>query len=48
MPKVRIRDNLRLDQHQYRVKIADIAVAEGKVYPGMLLAMKVKSDGGRV
>ena len=42
MPKVRIRDNMRLEQNQYRIKIADIPVAEGKVYPGMLLAM----DGG--
>ena len=39
MPKVRIRDNMRLEPNQYRIKIADIAVAEGKVYPGMLLAI---------
>lgn len=39
MPKVRIRDNMRLDQNGYRVKILDIPVAEGMVYPGMLMAM---------
>ena len=25
MPKVRIRDNMRLEQNQYRIKIADMA-----------------------
>jgi flagellar biosynthesis protein FlhA len=39
MPKVRIRDNMRLEQNQYRIKLADIPVAEGKIYPGMLLAV---------
>ena len=29
LPKVRIRDNMRLDQNQYRIKIADMPVAEG-------------------
>ncbi len=48
MPKVRIRDNMRLDQNQYRVKIADIAVAEGKVYPGMLLAIDSPGTTGKV
>lgn len=39
MPKVRIRDNVRLDPNQYRIKIADIAVAEGTLEPHKLLAM---------
>ena len=39
VPKVRIRDNFQLDQHQYRIKIAGMAVAQGEVHPGMLLAM---------
>lgn len=39
MPKVRIRDNMRLDQNQYRIKINDMPVADDFVYPGMLLAM---------
>jgi flagellar biosynthesis component FlhA len=29
LPKVRIRDNMRLEPQQYRIKIADIPVAEG-------------------
>ena len=33
LPKVRIRDNMRLDQNQYRIKIADMPVAEGEVHP---------------
>ncbi len=48
MPKVRIRDNMRLDQNQYRIKIADIPVAEGRVYPGMLLAMDSGATTGKV
>ena len=39
MPKVRIRDNTRLDQNQYRIKVADVPVAEGHMRPGMLLAI---------
>lgn len=31
MPKVRIRDNMRLEQHQYRMKIADLVVAQGNI-----------------
>ena len=47
MPKVRIRDNMRLDQNRYRIKIADIPVAEGTVYPGMLLAMDSGTASGQ-
>jgi flagellar biosynthesis protein FlhA len=39
LPKVRIRDNLRLGEVQYRLKIANNPVAEGEVRPHMLLAM---------
>jgi flagellar biosynthesis protein FlhA len=31
LPKVRIRDNMRLEHSQYRIKIADVPVAEGTV-----------------
>jgi flagellar biosynthesis protein FlhA len=48
MPKVRIRDNLRLEQNQYRVKIADIPVADGTVFPGMLMAMDSGHTSGRI
>ena len=48
MPKVRIRDNMRLDQVQYRIKIADLPVAEGTVYPNMFLAMDSGATTGKV
>ncbi len=48
MPKVRIRDNIRLDQNQYRIKIADMPVADGVVYPDMLLAMDSGLTTGRI
>ena len=31
LPKVRVRDNMRLPQNQYRIKIADVAVAQGNI-----------------
>ena len=40
MPKVRIRDNTRLEQNQYRIRVADAAVAEGIIRPGLLLAVE--------
>ncbi len=43
LPKVRIRDNTRLDQNQYRIKVADVAIAEGHVRPGMLLAVETET-----
>jgi len=39
MPKVRIRDNMRLDANQYRVKIADMPIAVSELEPGQLLAI---------
>ena len=39
LPKVRIRDNMRLGECAYRIKIANNPVAEGEVYPDHLLAM---------
>jgi flagellar biosynthesis protein FlhA len=39
MPKVRIRDNMRLEASSYRIKIADIPIAEAKLEPGGLLAI---------
>jgi flagellar biosynthesis protein FlhA len=35
LPKVRIRDNLRLDQQQYRIKIADVVVTHGTIHEKM-------------
>jgi flagellar biosynthesis protein FlhA len=48
MPKVRIRDNLRLDQNEYRVKIADTPVAGGEVLPGNMLAIDSGTVSGHV
>ena len=48
MPKVRIRDNMRIEQTQYRIKIADMVVAEGMVHPNLLLAMESGVTTGRI
>jgi flagellar biosynthesis protein FlhA len=48
LPKVRIRDNMRLDEHQYRIKIANNPVDEGIVRPDRLLAMDSGMTGGKV
>src|SRR5690242_6628140 len=48
MPKVRIRDNMRLEQNAYRVKVADNPVADSAVYPQMLLAIDSGVTTGRV
>jgi len=39
LPKVRIRDNLRLERRNYRIKVAGNLVAEGSVFPDKLLAL---------
>jgi len=48
LPKVRIRDSFQMEQHQYRIKIAGMPVAEGTVHPGMLLAMDSGATSGTV
>jgi flagellar biosynthesis protein FlhA len=48
LPKVRIRDNMRLAEDQYRIKIANNPVAEGTVYPDRLLAMDSGMTTGAV
>jgi flagellar biosynthesis protein FlhA len=48
IPKVRIRDNFRLDQNQYRIKIADVPVAEGVIYPNLLFAMDSGLTSGQI
>ncbi len=48
MPKVRIRDNVRLEQHQYRIKIADMPIAEAQAYPGRFLAIDSGMATGKV
>ncbi|WP_164102933.1 flagellar biosynthesis protein FlhA [Candidatus Laterigemmans baculatus] len=39
LPKVRVRDNMELAEHEYEVRIAGSRVARGVVLPGYLLAI---------
>jgi flagellar biosynthesis protein FlhA len=48
MPKVRIRDNMRLEANQYRIKIADIQVAQDELQPTQLLAIDSGMTTGKV
>ncbi|NQU26049.1 MAG: flagellar biosynthesis protein FlhA [Candidatus Nealsonbacteria bacterium] len=48
LPKVRIRDNMRLDQNQYRIKVADMTVAEDMAHPDMFLAIDSGVTTGKV
>ena len=48
LPKVRIRDNMRLKENQYNIKIANNVVAEGIVYPEKLLAMDSGMATGKI
>ncbi|MGL4514203.1 MAG: flagellar biosynthesis protein FlhA [Lacipirellulaceae bacterium] len=48
MPKVRIRDNMRLGQNEYRIKIADMPVAADELQPGYLLAIDSGMTSGVV
>lgn len=48
MPKVRIRDNFRLEQNQYRIRIGGLPVADGVLMPGQLLAIDSALTTGKV
>ncbi len=48
MPKVRIRDNMRLEQNQYRIKIADVAIGGSTVEPNGLMAMNSGATTGKL
>jgi flagellar biosynthesis protein FlhA len=48
LPKVRIRDNIRLGEHQYRIKIAGNPVAAGEAFPGKLLAIDSGVTTGKI
>jgi flagellar biosynthesis protein FlhA len=48
LPKVRIRDNIRLGEHEYRIKIANNPVAHGEVHPGKLLALDSGATTGKI
>ena len=48
MPKVRIRDNMRLEPNEYRIKIADMPIAQDTLEPGHLLAIDSGMTTGNV
>ncbi|MEM6329295.1 MAG: flagellar biosynthesis protein FlhA [Planctomycetota bacterium] len=48
MPKVRIRDNMRLEPNQYQIKISDMPVALGEAQPGHMLAIDSGATTGQV
>ncbi|WP_254509109.1 flagellar biosynthesis protein FlhA [Anatilimnocola floriformis] len=48
LPKVRIRDNIRLGEHQYRIKIGGNPVAGGEAFPGKLLAIDSGVTTGKI
>lgn len=48
LPKVRIRDNMRLGENNYRLRIANNTVAESHAYPDRLLAMNSGLTTGRI
>jgi flagellar biosynthesis protein FlhA len=48
LPKVRIRDNMRLNERMYRIKIANNTVAEGLVHPDKILAMETAVTRSRI
>ncbi|WP_146429322.1 flagellar biosynthesis protein FlhA [Blastopirellula retiformator] len=48
LPKVRIRDNMRLSENQYRIKITNNTVAENTIYPDRLLAISGPNSQGNL
>ena len=48
LPKVRIRDNIRLDQRRYQIKVRDVPVASGEVHVDGLLAIDTGATSGEV
>lgn len=48
MPKVRIRDNMRLEPNTYSIKIADMPIAQDRLEPGHLLAIDSGMTTGQV
>ncbi len=48
LPKVRIRDNIRLDQRGYQLKLRDVPIAWGEVYPDAWLAIDTGATTGGI
>jgi len=48
LPRVRIRDNMGLEEYGFRLRVFTNIVAAGTVYPLRMLAVETKSASGRV
>ncbi len=48
LPKIRIRDNIRLDIRQYQVRVRGVPIARGEIYPDDLLAIDTGIVSGEV
>ncbi len=48
LPKVRIRDNIRLDQRGYQIKLRDVPIAWGEAYPDAWLAIDTGATTGGI
>jgi len=48
VPSIRIRDNVRLDPNEYRIKIRGVAVAGSNIYPDQYLAMNSGAAEGKI
>ncbi len=48
LPKVRIRDNIRLDQRAYQIKLRDVPIAWGDAYPDAWLAIDTGATTGGI
>lgn len=48
LPSVHIRDNMRLKQFQYRIKLRDVPVAQGEAYPDRCLAVDTGGTTGNL
>jgi flagellar biosynthesis protein FlhA len=48
LPKVRIRDNVRLEQRGYQIKIKDVPVAWGEIFPDAFLAIDTGVVSGAI
>ena len=44
LPKVRIRDNMRLDENEYRIRISNNTVARSEVFPGSAAGHGFRND----
>jgi len=48
LPSVHVRDNLRLKQFQYRIKLRDVPIADGEAYPERCMAVDAGDTTGEV